>query len=275
MRDFLYIAPSFTHSECIDSIMSIRISAGGLCFCIKNGGEVKFLLSQNETLSSDEQRITLIEELFIKHNLSEVKFKEIKVYHALLHKMLIPGCEVENGNYKVWLKTLTGVSMESTLLRQVIPMCDCEVFAPLSSKLSLFLERFGRVDERVITAPFICNSITSVPKGNKGHWIFVEYSAGVLDVLVTKGKKMVFFNSYQVTKAEEALYYVLQVARLHSLNESVNAVFSGEIESHEELIFATLKRYLPMFTIAANIELKGICSEDNIEAMPLFVHLLE
>ena len=74
--------------------------------------------------------------------------------------------------------------------------------------------------------------------------------------------------------SEELLFYVLKVVEMHGINGAVNAVFSGETMSADDMIFATLKRYIPSFTLAANVVLKSICNNDNIEVMPLFVHLI-
>ena len=72
----------------------------------------------------------------------------------------------------------------------------------------------------------------------------------------------------------DLLFYVLKILEMHGVNGDVNAVFSGETMNADDMVFATLKRYIPSFTLAANVLLKSICNNDNVEVMPLFVHLI-
>ena len=65
-----------------------------------------------------------------------------------------------------------------------------------------------------LAQPFIKNSLASIPVKSSESWVFVEYSAGVIDIAVAKGRKLQFFNSYQATTSEEALFYLLQVIKM-------------------------------------------------------------
>ena len=82
MRDFVYTAPSFVREDSINSIMSIRITAGGLCFSIQNGGEILFLLSRSEKLNSEREQLEFLQRVLSENKFDELKFNSIKLIYA-------------------------------------------------------------------------------------------------------------------------------------------------------------------------------------------------
>ena len=67
-------------------------------------------------------------------------------------------------------------------------------------------------------------------------------------------------------------YNALGWARDKVLTSSINDCLNST--DGDDMIYATLKRYEPSITMAANVNLKGICENENMEIMPLFVHIL-
>ena len=276
MRDFVYTAPSFVREDSINSIMSIRITAGGLCFSIQNGGEILFLLSRSEKLNSEREQLEFLLGVLSENKFDELKFNSIKVYVASQYKLLLPNSEVVAGKSEVWMRTLCDKPYaDAQISRASIDELNATL---LFHKVNGFEEYLSGLSDNVqysnLAQPFIKNSLASIPVKSSESWVFVEYSAGVIDIAVAKGRKLQFFNSYQATTSEEALFYLLQVIKMHNLNKKVNLVFSGEVDNRDDMIYATLKRYEPSITMAANVNLKGICENENMEIMPLFVHIL-
>ena len=274
MREFVYIAPSFTREESISAILSIRLTTGGHCFSVRRDKEVLMLFAKDVVSSSDEEQMEHLYKSLEQHNLRSLSFSSVNIFHANGYKMLIPQSEVKAGREKIWLKTLGEPLSGDDIVSSLVEPCDALLF---SSQPSCFYELKGMGELgsiQNIAASFITNSILSVPSKHRGHWIFVEYSRGVVDIVVTKGQKLLFYNCYNAKQSEEVLFYVLQVMKLHGLDDKPNAVFSGETMCGDDMIYATLRRYIPSFVLAANVMLKEICSDSNIEAMSKFVHML-
>lgn len=273
MRDFVYIAPSFTREESINTILSIRLTTGGHCFSIRKGNEVQYLFSKDVVTSSLDEQVDQLFDSLERQSLNGLIFSQVNIYYAGAHKMLIPQSEVDAGREKIWLKTLSASIVESNHIK--VPIEECK--ALLFSETPASLERVSALGESFTledtAARFIINSLRSIPSKHRGSWLFVDYSRGVLDVVVTKGCNLLFYNSYNVKQSEEVLYYVLQVIRLHELADRPNAVFSGETMCGDDMIYATLRRYIPSFVLGANLLLKGICNDTNMEVMSKFVHL--
>ena len=276
MKDFVYIAPSFAREECINSIMSIRYSAGGLSFSIRKGNEILLLFSKRASFSSYDERYGALQECLKTYNIDGIKFERVKVYETSGLRLLMPSDEFNSDRRDVWLRTLCDNQPINTYsLNETIEVCRATLISYQSNDLQKqFIDSANSVVVRSLASAFIENSVASVPAKNRGYWLFVEYSKGFADVLLMKGKDMLFYNMYQITQSEELLFYLLKVLELHNVKGAVNAVFSGETMNADDMIFATLKRYIPSFSLAANVVLKSICNNDNVEVMPLFVHLI-
>ncbi len=273
MREFVYIAPSFTREESINAILSIRLTTGGHCFSVRRNDEVLMLFSKEIVSSNHEEQMQHLYESLELHNLRTLKFSSVNVYYANAYKMLIPRSEVKAEREKIWLKTLGEPLPNDEITTSVVESCDAILFSSQPACFSK-LNELGRLSlVQNIAASFIENSVKSVPLKHRAHWIFVEYSRGVVDIVVTKGRKLLFYNSYNAKQSEEVLFYVLQVIKLHGLDDKPNAVFSGETLCGDDMIYATLSRYVPSFVLAANVALKVICNDSNVEEMSKFVHM--
>ena len=276
MKDFVYIAPSFAREECTKSIMSIRYSAGGLSFSIRKENEILFLFSRRAILSSYDERYVAFQNALKSHGLDGLVFEKVELYDATAVRLLMPQEEYNSDRRDIWLKTLFDSAPTNTFcVNDTIDACNATLVSYHDNQLKSNFSEYGKyVTICSLTSSFIKNSIASVPAKNRGYWLFVEYSKGCADLLLMKGKDVIFYNVYSVSGSEELLFYVLKVMEMYGVTGAVNAVFSGETMSADDLIFATLKRYIPTFSMAANVVLKSICNNENIEVMPLFVHLI-
>lgn len=276
MKDFVYIAPSFAREECINSIMSIRYSAGGLSFSIRKENEMLFLYSCTRSFSSYAERYGAFLEVLKRYNIDAVKFAKVEVYETSGSRLLMPTDEFNSDKCDIWLKTMADeLPAGCSCNNSSIVSCNATLITYIDNEIAgQFSGHTDNVEVYSIAYPFIKNSIASVPVKSKGYWLFVEYSKRTADVLLMKGGEVLFYNEYQVAQSEDLLFYVLKILEMHGVNGDVNAVFSGETMNADDMVFATLKRYIPSFTLAANVLLKSICNNDNVEVMPLFVHLI-
>lgn len=273
MRDFVYIAPSFTREESENAILSIRLTAGGHCFSVKRDNEIQMLLSKDIYADTYQEQIDYLFDSLERYHLTGGRFPQVNLYYANSYKLLIPIVEVNAGRSAIWLKTLGDAPQDEELVSWTVDVCKGEFFSSIPSKFERLKSLGEVVSIQNIATRFLTNSIQSVSVNHRSHWLFVEYSRGVVDIAVTKGQKLIFYNNYQVKQSEEVLYYVMQVMNLHGLGDKSNAVFSGDTTCGDDMIFATLRRYVPSFVMAANVVLKNLCNDSNIEVMPKFVHL--
>jgi len=65
-----------------------------------------------------------------------------------------------------------------------------------------------------------------------------------VDIIITEGKQLIFFNSFQSNTVDDLVYYVMFVCDRLQLNpESVSAFLTGQVES-ESAIFHMLYKYI-------------------------------
>lgn len=128
---------------------------------------------------------------------------------------------------------LTGASPEDSMnnMSELVPSIHAQFLYALPLNVQRVLEqRFGTIRFHSASAPFIeCRLREN--KFKQSPLVSVHVRPRYLDIMVSEGNELLFFNSFRYRTAEDFTYYILFVLEQLGLNPDTQAVeIFGEIE---------------------------------------------
>ncbi len=92
-------------------------------------------------------------------------------------------------------------------------------------------------------------------KKSGGKLFFLNIRKEYIDIVVTEGKQLIFFNSFHTKSIEDLVYYVMFVCDRLELNpETLSLVLLGEVE-RESAVYNLLYKYIRNITFSARQEI--------------------
>ncbi len=226
-------------SETSNFKLSIQVSLSGLSFCILN--------IENQTIVylkgiSFEKKINPKEVLFKLRNYFESekalqqRFATIVVIHKNELSTMVPLALFNEDNLADYLKFNSKILSTDFITFDQIDINDSvNVYIPFVNINNYLYERFGEFTFKHFSTILI-EQILNTEKNSEKPKMYVNICDESFEITVVEKGKLKLFNSFEFKTKEDFIYYILFTAEQLKLNpETFELVFTGNIDSKDEL----------------------------------------
>jgi hypothetical protein len=193
---------------------------------------------------STEQLPDVIEQAGLKSKIISHKYKKVSCLISDTPSTLVPDALFEEESKKSFLKFNTSLQgNELVLSNDILSLGAKSVFSvPFGIKAKLD-SMFHSVSYHHVSSALL-NALLSQTRSNNKKQLFVHIQPSSFQVILTEGKKLLFYNSFNQHSAEDFIYYLLFVCEQLSLNpETIDTTVLGEIEK-TSAIYSVLQKYV-------------------------------
>lgn len=228
--------------------LSIQLSLDGFSFCIFDENTNKFLSIESITIENPNRVdifCSLIKQFFSAHSWLNLKFKSTNIIYETQKSTLIPSPlfdEAEKNTYSDF--NFTPEEDHCVYYDKMISLDAFNLYTvPVQLKNTLnelfqdhkLLSHSGSLIESLLIL------YKNLPVQKR---VFVNVRNSYLDIVITEGKKLLYFNSFTYKTKEDFIYYVIFVLEQLDLNpEEIELLFSGFINKNAEL-FGIVYKYV-------------------------------
>lgn len=227
--------------------LSVHVSLNGLSFFIRDEESATFLFEKQIEFTETRNPEDVLNEIKSAYNQFDEllsPLKEVIVIHQNTLFSLVPKALFQEDSLDDYLK------YSSRLLSTDYVAFDCPegyefavVYVPLTNVNNYFFEQYGSFTFLHSSSVFIEKTL-SEERNDHTLKMYVKLYKSQMDVLVTSGKKIQLFNSFQYATPEDFIYYILFIAEQLQLNpESFQLQLSGRV-SKEDSFFKIAYKYI-------------------------------
>lgn len=232
--------------------MSVQVSLNGLSFLILDQETSLVYFNQEIDFSkthNPEEVLNEIEQAYKKHPELQTPLKEVTVIHQNTLFSLVPKALFQEDTPEDYLKLNSRLLQTDFIAHDHIATCDfVVVYVPLTNVNNYFFDLYGSFTFLHAATHYIDTILASERNGNPLK-MFVKLHKNQMDILVTSGKQIQLFNSFDYSTPEDFIYYILFIAEQLQLNpETVSLQLSGKI-SKEDSFFDIAYTYIRHITI--------------------------
>jgi hypothetical protein len=245
---FHIIDESFTPDQLQDYDLFMLAGRDEFSFCILNHvrnkftGLVSFLFLSSEEDTDIVERITAV-----KHDLGQVLkpgYRKIILCYVNNVSTLVPSPLFDLHHAKQFLSCNHFVSDLAKVHADRLNMPDAwNVFAMQPDIEKELKDIFPGVEIHHHSTPLI-ESLVVHNKLIDEKVMIVNIHVSQVDVIITQGKNLVFFNSFSYRTSEDCLYYIMFVCEQLQVNaQNVRVVLTGNIRENSAL-YLLAKKYI-------------------------------
>lgn len=228
--------------------LSIQFSLNGFSFCILDSIQNKFVLLRNYIFDAptEPELINNLENVFEDEILS-LPFKKTIVAYQTHKFLLIPNPFFSKNNVKTYFEIQHSLDHLDEL--HTYPFNDKELtaaYAIPNPAVNIILEHQPKAKFITPSVPFI--EMASGLSGSKKKCILISLREKLSDILVVEGDQILFFNTFQINKTNDLLYYLLFVLKNQGIQQeeaTVNIINYKE----NQIDFNSLKKYIKKIDI--------------------------
>ncbi|WP_369048743.1 DUF3822 family protein [Tenacibaculum sp. UWU-22] len=220
--------------------ISIQFSLDGFSFCITEATSNKPInVTQYQfknKVETPELLLEKIEHIFTSDSTLQQDFKNVVVIHQNNLATLVPSKYFDENNLKTYLNYTI-----KTLANDFIAFDDCtkisakNVYIPYVNINNYLFQNFGEFEYKHHATVLIDKLINLAATKDQQHF-FVYVSASQLDIVVTQGSDLVFYNSFLFNTKEDFIYYILFTAEQLALDPNkFNLTFLGDISENSAI----------------------------------------
>ncbi len=186
----------------------------------------------------------LLDALMNKSKLIKHKYKSVKCVIVNSLSTLVPNALYEEERKKMYLKFNTSLEGDEMVLTDDLKSMDAKnIFALHLSIKSKLDYQFQNISYHHVSSALI-DTLVLQNKNQTDKKLVVHVQQTCLQVVVTDGKNLLFYNSFNYQTAEDFVYYLLFVCEQLQLNpETTELVLLGEIERNST-IYALIQKYI-------------------------------
>ena len=245
--------------------LSIQISLSGLSFCILD-------VSKHSIVSykqyNKDHNLTPLEHLdFLKfvvdtEHLNETSFNQVLLIYRNELSTLVPKSLFDENNIANYLKFNNKILPTDFISYDELNNEMVNVYVPLININNYVYDTFGAFTYKHFSTVLIEN-ILNKKQTTEEKTMHVNVDEGLFEVLVTEGKKIIFFNSFFYNTKEDFIYYILFTSEQLKMDpEKFPLIFTGEIDETSDLYqiaykyvrHVTIKNPAAEYTVDAKIE---------------------
>ncbi|UUV20395.1 DUF3822 family protein [Paenimyroides aestuarii] len=214
----------------------IQVSLQNFSYCVKN--QVSNQVSHIKSFTLDPYK-TIEQQLdvfFDKEEALQSGFQDVVVLHHNNLNTFVPTALFDETSLGSYLQYNTKVFPTDYFDYDNLPQSDMNnIYVPYVAFNNYFLDVFGSFTFQHINTSLVQHFLAK--SGNDAVTnLFVHVGATHFELVLTKQKKLLFFNSYEFQTKEDFIYYLLFVFEQLQLNPETQAVtFYGNISTESDL----------------------------------------
>lgn len=228
--------------------LSIQLSLDGFFFCLFNEAQNKFLSIESVTfrnVKNAENFCTLFENYFQNHSWLNLSYKRVNVLFESSNSTLIPTPlydEKEKENY-----TKLNFSLTDDLEIRTDKLANVDAYKIYTVPIEIIdlLNKLFPGCFLYSHAGILIESLLVLNKNQPLHKrCYVNVRNSYLDIIISEGRKLLYYNSFNYKTKEDFIYYLIFVLDQLKLNpEEIELVLSGYIDKNSKL-FELVYKYV-------------------------------
>ncbi|WP_233131497.1 DUF3822 family protein [Tenacibaculum holothuriorum] len=218
--------------------LSIQFSLDGFSFCILNSDTEEIITFTkyefDKPVSSPELLLSNLMNVFASDNDLQGDFTSVFAVHQNNLATLVPEEYFDRNNLKPYLKYSVKTLPTDYITYDTLDNIEANtVYIPYVNINNYLFQNFGEFE-------FKHHSTVLVDKllnlNNEHQQFYVYVNSKSIDIIVTKGKQLLFSNSFSYETKEDFLYYILFTAEQLQMDPNeFSLTFIGDIEKESEL----------------------------------------
>jgi hypothetical protein len=226
--------------------LSIQSSLDGFSFAILDTSRNKYIALKDYPIKKDLTEKKYLEEVDRILGMDEFltrEFKSVYLMHPTQKFTLVPTPLFHKDNLKMYFEFNQVLNDLDELHFSKLKNADAYMVHSCPSELAnLMTSKLKELKFYHQGIPLI-ESMLSKP-GKKATLVHVDVHPGFIDVVVTGGKKLNFYNTFHYSNEKDLLYFIMLIFEQLKLNqEDTELVFSGMINKDSNH-FLLVKRYV-------------------------------
>jgi len=225
--------------------LSIQVSLSGLSFCILNAerNSIDYLKDFNFNLKSNPNEILLkLKQYFDNEAELNSRFSEIMVIHKNDLSTIVPSALFNEDNLADYLKFNNKILNTDYITFDKIELNDSvNVYIPFMNINNYLYDRFGEFTYKHFSTIYI-EQVLKAEKNAEKPKMYVNVASENFEIVVVENGNLQIYNSFEYKTKEDFIYYILFTAEQLKLNpEYFELIFTGNIDSKDELYTMTFK----------------------------------
>lgn len=254
------IDESFVRNRTANFHLSVQVGMDGFSFCIfdiKNNRYIALETFAFNGVRTNAMLVDAIHELILQNDTLNNIFKSVQVGIVNERSTLIPNALFEKGKEAAYLafNHFTDKN-ESTSYYDLKSIEAKNIFALPEEIQAVFRKYFHNVKFNHHSSPLLESLLTSY-KNSQEKQLFIHVQASHFEIVVIKGKELLFYNSFKHQTSEDFIYYLLFVCEQLKLNpESIELFLLGEVEKNSAL-YSIIYKYIRNVKFGTRSEIFG------------------
>jgi len=249
----------------IKKYLSIQFSLDGFSFCIYEKESRDYLAYSkyifDDKINTPDKLLKAIQQIFKKDIELQYDFDNVLVLHNNDLVTFVPNAFFDKDHLSQYLKYNNKVLATDFFMYDTIKNQEMKaVYIPFININNFFIDRFGSFDYKH-TSSIVVETLLN-DYASKDLRIFVRLSTTFFKIIITKNRKLLFFNTFDFNTIEDFMYYVLFTCEQLKVELDKDTIyFLGETEKNKELI-AWTKKY---FNKVSLLQPKSLVNDASID----------
>lgn len=228
--------------------LSIQLYLDGFSFCIFNESQQKFLSIESHTLQNVkniDEFCNLLENFVINHPWLSLKFKSVCILFESEKSTLIPMPLYDDKERDNYIKLNFTLSVDQEIKTDKLVNVDAFKLYPIPAKLVGLLNKLFPGYQLFSHASVLIESLLIINKNLPAYKkCYVNARNSYLDIIITEGRKLLYYNAFNYKTKEDFIYYLIFVLDQLKLNpEEIELILSGFIDKNSKL-FELVYKYM-------------------------------
>ncbi len=231
---------ALTKAETRKYILSFQISLDGFSFSLFNSETNKFLSIESVSfkyVKNTADVCLLIKGYCAEHSWLNQEFESIRIIFESSKSTLIPAPLFEESEKDVYSKFNFTVPEDHEVFYDKLSNLDAFNLYIVPGQLNKTLNEIFPSHHLISQSSVLIESLLIINKNLSAHKrAFVNVRNSYLDIIITDGRKLLYYNAFQYKTSEDFMYYVMFVfEQLHLNPEEIEMVLSGYIDRNSKL----------------------------------------
>ncbi len=225
--------------------LSIQVSLSGLSFCILNIETNTITYLKNFAFKkklNPNQVLDKLQHYFNTESELKESFDEVIVVHKNELSTLVPKALFNEDNLADYLKFNNKILSTDFITFDEISLHDSiNIYVPYININNYLYDIFGEFTYKHFSTILI-EEILKIEKNTESPKMYLNICNEYFEVVVVEKGKLKFLNTFEYYTKEDFIYYILFTAEQLGLNpESFELIFTGNIDSKDELYAVSYK----------------------------------
>ncbi len=220
-------------------ILSIQFSLDGFSFCIFNAETNELLVYTkylfDHLIDTPEKLLKAIRQIFLKDEELHTNFTKLIVFHDNELITFVPNTFFDKDNLKHYLKYNNKVLDNDFFMFDTMDKYQMKaVYIPYINVNNFLIDQFGGFTYKHASSILVQSLLDHY--ASKEQQIFVRIYKSYFKIVITKNRKLLFFNTFFYQNKEDFIYYLLfTLEQLEIEPENASVQFLGDGDEKSKL----------------------------------------